>query len=381
MLPFLREHFANPGSVSHQAGRWVREQVDASLQQVATHIGADAGEIVVTSGATESNNLAILGACLHPRQKRRKVLSLQTEHKAVLDPLQRLEKSGFEVRRLPVTTKTENSLNSGLIDVEVLAAELDDSVALVSVMLANNEIGTIQPIEKISELCREYDVLFHTDAAQAVGNIPVDVVELGVDLLSFSAHKFYGPKGIGGLYVRRQSGRPVRLLPQIVGGGQQNNLRSGTLNAPGVIGMAAAMQMCCNDINSAMEKSASLRNQLWERLKSSIEGVILNGPGLDQSGSPAASLHRLPGNLNCAFEGVEGQSLMLEIPQLAVSSGSACTSAEPAPSHVLLALGLDQDRARSSLRFGIGRYTTKEEIERAATWLAEAVVRLRGLLS
>lgn len=378
MLPFMREHYANPGSVSHQAGRRVREHVDASVSQIAGRVGADASEIVITSGATESNNLAILGACMHPRQKRRKVISLASEHKAVLDPLHRLEKSGFEVQRLPIQAVGSGGI-VGQVELDALSAEIDDNTALVSVMFANNEIGVIQPLRAIAELCHARGAILHTDAAQAVGNIPVHVQELGVDLLSFSAHKFYGPKGIGGLYVRRDE-RPVRLLAQIVGGGQQNNLRSGTLNAPGIIGMAAALELCCQELPSTMQRVSKLRNELWDRLLKTVEGVTLNGPDLEVFAPEDGVLKRLPANLNCAFAGVEGQSLMLEIPQLAVSSGSACTSAEPEPSHVLRAIGLDPDQARSSLRFGIGRYTTAAEIEQAAIWIAAAVARLRGLL-
>ena len=376
MLPFMQEHFANPGSTTHSAGRWVREQVDSACARIANAVGAEADELVITSGATEANNLAILGTCLHPRQKRRKVICLASEHKAVLDPIRRLGNSGFNVLLLDVTQQPSPA--SGKVDISRLEAELDDETALVSVMLANNEIGVIQPIQQIAELCEKHGVILHTDAAQAVGNLPVNVADLGADLVSFSSHKFYGPKGVGGLIVRSKN-RRVRLLPQIVGGGQQNNLRSGTLNAPGIIGTAAALELCLNDLHDTLQSLGEMRNNLFELLSSKIEGVTLNGPSL-VAGGDSSQFARLPGNLNCSFAGVEGQSLMLELPQLAVSSGSACTSAEPEPSHVLLALGLSQDQARSSLRFGIGRTTTQEQIEQTASWVSEAVGRLRKFI-
>lgn len=367
MLPLFQEQFANPGSITHELGREVQSLVEASQEMIATLLGAVAEEIVFTSGATEANNLALFGACLYSRQKRRKVLSFQTEHRAVLDPLLRLQQHGFEVEFLPV--QSEASEQPGTVDLELLKQKLDSEVALVSVMLANNEIGTIQPLADIARLCRAQDVLLHCDAAQAVGRLPVNVDELDVDLLSFSAHKFHGPKGIGGLYVRQRD-RRVRLQPQIVGGGQQNNRRSGTLNAPAVVGMAAALNLSTSLPSAAIH---TLRDRLYEGLLKAIPTLQLNGPALN---SPL----RAGENLNCSFYPLEGQGLMLEASELAVSSGSACTSADPTPSHVLQAIGLTEDQARSSLRFGLDRYTTAEEIDQAIGLLVEAAAKLRKLI-
>jgi len=380
MLPLFQQQFANAGSITHQAGRYVAELVDTALTDLAAMLGATSDEIVVTSGATESNNLALFGTCLHPRQKRRKIVSVVSEHRALLDPLARLEKQGFEVVLLPVGPSDSNT--PGELDLELLADAIDHRTALVSVMFANNEIGLIHPLKTIAELCRKHDVLLHTDASQAVGRIPVAVDLLDVDLLSFSAHKFYGPKGVGGLYVRQRE-RRVKLQAQIVGGGQQNNLRSGTINTAGIVGMTAALGGCLDGLSTDQPRIAALRDRLFEKLSGQLDLVTLNGPDLSSqmsrmtSSDSDLSLKRLPGNLNCGFYPFEGQSLMLEAPELAVSSGSACTSAEPTPSHVLLALGLSEDQARSSLRFGIGRFNTQDEIDRAAGWIVDAVHTLK----
>ncbi len=363
MLPFFNEQFANPGSITHEAGREARVLVDQELHQLAEQIGASRDELVVTSGATESSNLAILGACLHPRQKRRKVVSLVTEHRAVLDPLKRLGKSGFDVRLLTVS-------DSGHPDLDQLADEIGPDTAMVSVMMANNEVGTIIPLRAIADLCQRHGVLLHTDATQAVGRIALDVHELGVDLMSFSAHKFYGPKGVGGLFVRR-SEPVVKLLPQIVGGGQQNNWRSGTLNVPGIVGMSRALQIALQERAEEQTRIAALRDLLYNELAQAIGGLALNGPPLDPK-------QRLVGNLNCCFWPVEGQSLLAKIPEIAASSGSACTSEDPGPSHVLLGLGLSEDQARCSLRFGIGRFNTEAEIRKAIELIAQAAKDLQG---
>lgn len=367
MLPYFCEHFANPGSSSHEAGRVVAQHVDEATHTVARAIGASADEIVFTSGATESINLALFGTVLHPREKRRQIISVVTEHRATLDPLQRLQKQDREVVLIPVAP--QSSTTPGVIDLNQLQEHLSEQTALVSVMLANNEIGTLQPLTQIAELCARYGVPLHCDAAQAVGRIPVDVNALNVDLLSFSAHKFYGPKGVGGLYVRRRP-RSTRLYAQIVGGGQQHNLRSGTLNAPGIIGMAAALSLSISRMDNDLRRSQALRDRLWNGLQKVIPGILLNGPDL------ARSDQRLVGNLNCAFPGVEGQSLMLAVPELCVSSGSACTSAEPHPSHVLMSLGLDEGRVRSSLRFGVGRFNREDEIDLAIQLLSEGYHKL-----
>lgn len=378
MLPYFTEHFGNPGSTTHGHGGHAAEVVASSCEKIASLLGGRSEQLVITSGATESCNLAILGFCLHPRQKRRQVVSLQTEHPAVLDPLKRLEKHGFEVVRLAVQT------HSGHIDWDQLESALSDGVALCTVMMANNEIGTIHPLAKVAEICGRHGIVLHSDATQAVGKIPVDVAELGVDLLSFSAHKFYGPKGVGGLLL---GDRRVRLHPQIIGGGQQLGRRSGTLNVPGIVGMAAALELCVSEIASgkAAAHEAHLRDQLWRILGDAECEVFLNGPSICSDGlaaderttlSSLADLKRLPGNLNCGFQGLEGQSLMQMMPELSVSSGSACTSASPDVSHVLRAIGRTEDEARSSLRFGLGRQTTLAQIERAAELVIEAVRQL-----
>lgn len=367
MLPLFREHFANAGSTSHEAGRYVANLIDQATHSVSHLIGADPDELLFTSGATESINLAIFGTTLHPRQKRRRIISVATEHRATLDPLLRLQKNGWDVVLLPVMP--QSGPLPGQIDLDQLETHLDERTALVSVMLANNEIGVLQPLKQITELCGRFAVPVHCDAAQAVGRIPVDVNELDVDLLSFSAHKFYGPKGVGGLYVRRRP-RSARLYAQIVGGGQQQNLRSGTLNAPGIIGLAAALQQSVLKRTDDQAHTMRLRDRLWEKLTSAIPGLELNGPSLESSAD------RLVANLNCSFPGVEGQSLMLAVPDVCMSSGSACTSADPHPSHVLVALGLTESRVRSSLRFGVGRFNTESEIDLAVQLIAEAYEKL-----
>lgn len=367
MLPFFQQQFANAGSITHQFGRDVAQRVDAAIASLAHMIGAADDELVITSGATESNNLAIFGVMLHPRQKRRKIISVVTEHKSILDPLNRLKSMGFVVQLIPVLS--QSSSQPGQVDLDQLRTAIDSETALVSVMWANNEIGVIQPIREIAQMCREADCLLHTDATQAIGRIPCLVDELDVDLLSFSAHKFYGPKGVGGLFVRRRD-RVVRLQPQIVGGGQQLNLRSGTLNTAGVVGMQAALENTLRFLTNDSQSIAEMRDRLFELLQPT--GLALNGPAME-------SERRLDGNLNCGFYPLEGQSLMMHAPELAISSGSACTSANPEPSHVLKSLGLTEDQARSSLRFGVGRFNTMEEIETAAEMIANAVKQLRSI--
>jgi cysteine desulfurase len=385
MLPMFTEHFANAGSVTHEAGRAVAEQLDRARHELALMIGAVDDELVITSGATESNNLALFGTCLHPRQKRRKIVSLLSEHKAVLDPLRRLEQMGFEVVLLPVSDRASEF--PGRVDLERLRSAIDDNTVIVSVMLANNEIGTIQPLREIAELCHSHDCLLHSDATQAVGRMPVNVDCLDVDLLSFSAHKFYGPKGVGGLYVRSR-GRRVKLQGQIVGGGQQQNLRSGTLNSAGIVGMTAALRKCyqlndwfdnSEEIGAEQLQIAGLRDRLYAAIQAGLEEVQLNGPRLRYP-ERSSDWMRLAGNLNLCFFPIEGQSLMLEIPGVAMSSGSACTSADPRPSHVLEAIGLSVEESRSSLRFGIGRFNSKHEIDYTAELLVAAAHKLRKLL-
>ncbi len=374
MLPWMLDEYANPGSTTHEPGRRAAARVDACRQRIADHLNAEAEEVLFTSGATESINLAILGLALHPRQKRRRIVSVVTEHRAALDTIARLEKQGFEVVRLPV--ETCDAARIGTIDLAQAAEVIDDQTALVNVMLGNNEVGTLQPLEGISKLCREHGTWLHCDATQAVGKIPIDMDQLGIDLLSFSAHKFYGPKGMGGLIVHQRQGT-IRLQPQIVGGGQQHNLRSGTLNSAGIVGLDAALEIAIAEMPQESMRCQQLRDSLWRLLEDRIQGLQINGPDWRMCGE---QLNRLPGNLNVCFPNVDGQSLMLRVPKLAVSSGSACTSAEPHPSHVLRALGRSEDEARASLRFGIGRFTTQAEIEQAAQWLGTAHAELSALV-
>jgi cysteine desulfurase len=379
MLPLFTETFGNAGSVNHSFGWEAKAAVDAARVSIAAAIGAEAREIVFTSGATESNNLAIRGLADRQRRKGNHIVSVTTEHKAVLDPLKRLSRRGFEVTLLEV--EQHGSPQAGWLDPQKVAADIKDDTLLVSVMLANNEIGIIQPIAEIAAICQSRGVPLHCDATQAVGKIPVDVQQLGVDLMSFTAHKIYGPKGIGALYVNRAGGG-VRLEPLIDGGGQEHGLRSGTLNLPGIVGFAKALELCLSDMPAEMQRLAGLRQRLWDGLKRAMPDVILNGPELGAvsssgQGGVGGLLWRLPGNLNCSFPFVNGEALMMSMKTIAVSSGSACTSANPEPSHVLLALGLGEDLARASLRFGLGRFNTEEEIDYAIAAVSENVHCLR----
>jgi cysteine desulfurase len=371
MLPYFSRLYGNAGSTSHTFGWDAKEAVDRARETIAAAIGAQPREIVFTSGATESNNLAIRGIAERSRRRGNHLLSVATEHKAVLDPLTHLAGRGFEVMLLPV--EAAGGLRAGLIAAEQVAEAIRPETALVSMMLANNEIGAIQPLAEIAAVCRQHGVPLHCDATQAVGKIPVDVEQLGVDLMSFSAHKLYGPKGVGALYVRRRP--PVRLECQIHGGGQEHGLRSGTLNVPGIVGFAVALQTSLAELPSEAVRLAALRERLFAGLTAELSGVSLNGPALDQPGL------RLPGNLNLSFAFVDGEALLLNMRDLAVSSGSACTSANPEPSHVLRALGLDDDLVRASLRFGLGRFNTAEEVEFAISTVAATVGRLRQLSS
>lgn len=367
----MSEEYGNAGSTSHVFGWAAREAVDFARETIAAAIGAEANEIVFTSGATESNNLAIRGVIERPRRKSGDhVVTVSTEHKAILDPLARLERQGFEVTYL--APAGQGAANAGQVSVEQVAAAIRDDTALVSIMLANNEIGVLQPLAEIAAVCRQRGVPLHTDATQAVGKIPVDVATLDIDLMSFSAHKIYGPKGVGALWVRRRP-RQVRLAAQIDGGGQEQGLRSGTLNVPGIVGFARALQICHEQLGAEAQRIGALRDALYEGLSQRIEGVELNGPPLSDRGV------RLYNNLNLAFAGVDGEALMLATKRLAVSSGSACTSVNAEPSHVLRALGLSEDRTRSSLRFGLGRFNTAADVAAAVELVATAVQQLREL--
>jgi cysteine desulfurase len=373
MLPYFTERYGNAGSTSHAFGWEARDAVDGARASIAGVIGASEAEIVFTSGATESNNLAIRGAAERLRRRGAHLVSVTTEHKAVLDPLARLARREHEVTLLPV--RQQGDARAGTIDVDQVAGAQRDDTVLVSVMLANNEVGAIQPIAEIGALCRERGVWLHCDATQAVGKMPVDVTTLNVDLMSFTAHKLYGPKGIGALYVRRQGENAVRLAAQIDGGGQEAGLRSGTLNVPGIVGFARAVELCLAEMAVEQPRLRALRDRLFAGLRGAIDGVTLHGPALEDSTS------RLAGNLNCGFALVDGEALMMSMGRLAVSSGSACTSANPEPSHVLRALGLGVDETRASLRFGLGRFNTEADVDFAIEHVAATVTRLRKLSS
>ena len=359
MLPYLREEFGNPASTSHALGWSAEAAVEDARERIAHALGARPSEVVFTSGATESNNLALLG--LFGAAGGGHAISVESEHPAVLDPCAQLERLGVEVTRLPVS-------HQGLIEPEAVEAALRDDTRLVSVMAANNEIGVLQPIDRIGALCRARGVFFHTDAAQAAGRIELDVQAGAIDLLSLSAHKFYGPKGIGALFVRGRDPR-VRLEPRQWGGGHERGLRSGTLPVAQIVGMAKALELCLEEREAEQGRLLGLRDRLWAGLSADLEGVRLNGhPDL-----------RLAGNLNVAFEGVDGERLILALPGLAISSGSACASATPGPSHVLTALGLPRALASASLRFGLGRSTTEAVVDQAAERVVEAVRKERSV--
>lgn len=359
MAPYWTEQFGNAASRNHAYGWEAKKAVQKARDQVASLIGANPREIVFTSGATESNNLALKGAAESAGGGR--IVVVATEHKAVLDPAARLESRGFEVIRLPVAT-------DGRLDLDHLREAVADGALLVSVMYANNEIGVVQDVHAIGEIAREAGALFHSDAAQAVGKISVDVDRDGIDLLSISGHKLYAPKGVGALFVRRR-GRRAEITAQMDGGGHERGLRSGTLNVPAIVGLGEACAICAQEMQAEANRLAALRDRLRDKLFGALDGLCVNG----------SMEHRLPHNLNVGFDGVDGESLLMALDDLAVSSGSACTSELPEPSHVLKALGLADKLAAASLRFGLGRFTTTEEIDYAARRLVEAVRRLRAL--
>jgi cysteine desulfurase len=371
MLPYLTNIFGNPDSVNHRFGWDAQQAVDNSRQSIASCFQAKPKDIVFTSGATESNNLALRGVCLRNQQKGKHVISVVTEHHAILDPLDRLRRrEGFEVTLLPVSKREPGPI--GAVDLAQLEAAIRSDTILVSVMFANNEIGTIQPIAEIGKFCRERNILFHTDATQAVGRIPIDVDAMHIDLMSFSAHKFYGPKGVGGLYVRRDGPRP-KLMSLVDGGGQEGGLRAGTLNPAGIVAMARALELSTGEFETERERLCGLRNNLYAQLMNNFPDLLLNGPALDDGH------HRLVNNLNVCFGDVDGEALMMSTPDLAISSGSACSSTNPEPSHVLRAIGRSDDETRASLRFGLGRFTTAEEVNVAVELLTKSILRLRTL--
>ena len=359
MRPFFTEKFGNAASKQHAFGWAANDAVEQARRQVAALIGAGSKDVIFTSGATEANNLAIKGAAKARQGERDHLVTVGTEHQAVLDPMKRLEREGWRLTVLPVD-------RLGRIDLAALEQAITPRTALVSVMAANNEIGVLQPIKAAAALTHAQGAWFHTDAVQAVGKVPFDVEALDVDFASLTAHKVYGPKGVGGLYVRRNK-RGVTLAAQLDGGGHERGLRSGTLNVPGIVGFGQAAEIARGELTEEAGRTLALRDLLLNALEATTDGMTVNG-ALDA---------RLPGNLNVSFEGIDGAALLVGLDDIAVSSGAACTAAEP--SHVLVALGLSKDRALASLRFGIGRTTTAEEVEYAAAKVADVVTRLRAL--
>jgi cysteine desulfurase len=361
MLPYFTQKFGNAASRNHSFGWEAEKAVSAAREQIAHLIGATAKEIIFTSGATESDNLAIKGVAEMYRERGNHIITQTTEHKAVLDTCKRLEKQGFRVTYLPVK-------EDGIIDLEDLRRAMDDQTILVSIMAANNEIGVLQPIAEIGKLCHEKNVLFHCDAVQAVGKVPVNVIADNIDLMSISAHKIYGPKGVGALYVRRRDPR-VQITAQIDGGGHERGMRSGTLNVPGIVGLGKACEIAEQELGEESKRLTGLRDRLKDKLEAALDYVHVNG----------SMEHRVPGNLNMSFLYVEGESLLMGINDVAVSSGSACTSATLEPSYVLKALGLGDDVAHSSIRFGLGRFNTEAEVDYVAAKVIDVVKKLRQL--
>ena len=360
MMPYFTHQFGNPHSRSHSYGWEAEEGVEKARGQVAKLIGADEKEVIFTSGATESNNLAIRGVAEFYKDRKNHIVTTVTEHKCVLDTCRHLEQSGFEVTYLPVQ-------KNGLIDLDALRAAVTDKTVVVSVMAVNNEIGVIQPLAEIGKICREKKAFFHTDAAQAAGKIALDVEAMNIDLMSISGHKIYGPKGIGALYVRRKP--RVRLVPLIVGGGQERGFRSGTLPTPLCVGLGEAAEIAMKEMDGEAKRLAKLQARLLKGLQDRLPEIFVNGD-LE---------HRIPGNLNISFAYVEGESLMMGIKNLAVSSGSACTSASLEPSYVLRALGVEEELAHTSLRLGLGRFTTEHEVDTAVEELVRHVKKLREM--
>ena len=365
MMPYLTGKFGNAASRNHQFGWEAEKGVEIAREQIAKLVGATAKEIVFTSGATESDNLALKGVAEMYRERGNHIITQVTEHKAILDTCKKLEKQGFRVTYLPVQA-------DGLISLEdlqrAIVSDGPDKTILVSIMFANNEIGVVQPIAEIGKLCHQHGILFHTDAVQVVGHIPVDVQAMNIDLMSLSGHKLYGPKGVGALYVRRRNPR-VQLTEQINGGGHERGMRSGTLNVPGIVGLGAAAEIAGEEMDTEIARLSGLRDYLRAKLENALDYVHVNGN----------MEHHLPGNLNMSFVYVEGESLLMGINDIAVSSGSACTSATLEPSYVLKALGLGDDEAHSSIRFGLGRFNTKAEVDYVADKVIDVVKKLREL--
>ena len=361
MMPYFTGKFGNAASRNHSFGWDAEQAVETAREQIAKLIGATAKEIIFTSGATESDNLAIKGIAEMYRERGNHIITQVTEHKAVLDTCKRLEKYGYRVTYLPVKA-------DGLIDLEDLKRAIDDKTILVTIMAANNEIGVLQPIREIGKICHEKGVIFHCDAVQIIGKAPFNVIEDNVDVASISAHKVYGPKGVGALYVRRRNPR-VQIAAQIDGGGHERGMRSGTLNVPGIVGLGKACEIAMTEMDSEAAYLRNLRDKLKAKLEDALDYIHVNG----------SMEHRLPGNLNVSFVYVEGESLLMGINDVAVSSGSACTSATLEPSYVLKALGLGDDVAHSSIRFGLGRFNTEAEVEYVGNKVIDIVKKLREL--
>jgi cysteine desulfurase len=361
MAPYFTEVFGNAASRNHEFGWRAESAVEKARAQVAELIGASDKEIIFTSGATESNNLAIRGVAEMYKDKGRHIITSPVEHKAVLDTCQDLERKGYSVTYLPVD-------QYGQVRPEELLKAIRPDTILVSVMFANNEIGTVNPIAEIGRMCKERGIIFHTDAVQAVGKVPVDVNAMGIDLLSITAHKIYGPKGVGALYVRRKAPR-VRLEPILHGGGHERGMRSGTLNVPGIVGFGKACEVAKRNFFEETARVKRLRDKMWDAIRAELDEVYLNGHPTE----------RLPNNLNVSFAFVEGESLMMGMKELAVSSGSACTSSSLEPSYVLKSIGVGEDLAHTSIRFGLGRFTTEEEVDYATRKVIATVKRLRDL--
>jgi cysteine desulfurase len=361
MLPYFNDKFGNAASRNHEFGWVAEEAVENARGQIARLINATPKEIIFTSGATESTNLAIKGVAEMYREKGNHIITQVTEHKATLDTCKRLEKYGYEVTYLPVE-------KDGRINLDDLRRAITPKTILISIMYANNEIGVLQPVEEIGKIAKEKGVFFHVDGVQAVGKVPVDVQKEGIDLMSISGHKIYGPKGVGALYVRRKNPR-VQLAAIIDGGGHERGMRSGTLNVPGIVGLGKACEICQKEMATEGERMRGLRERLKDAIFSQLDEVFING----------SMVHRLPNNINISFAYVEGESLLMGINDVAVSSGSACTSATLEPSYVLKALGVGEDLAHTSIRFGLGRFNTEEEVDYVANRVIDTVKRLREL--
>jgi cysteine desulfurase len=361
MLPYFTEVFGNAASRNHEYGWTAEAAVEKARIQIAKLIGANEKEIIFTSGATESDNLALLGVAEMYKEKGNHIITTPIEHKAILDTCQYLQTKGFEITYLPVD-------QYGRVNPEDVRKAITPRTILVSVMFANNEIGSINPMAEIGKICKEKGVLFHSDAVQAIGKVAVDVNALGLDLVSLTAHKIYGPKGIGALYVRRKGPR-VRLAPIIHGGGHERGMRSGTLNVTGIVGFGKAAEICMKNMETEVARIKGLRDRMWDSIRAELDEVYLNGHPTE----------RLPNNLNVSFAFVEGESLMMGMKELAVSSGSACTSASLEPSYVLKSIGVGEDLAHTSIRFGLGRFTTDEEIDYAIQKVVTTVKKLRDL--